>query len=248
LNRPAFIEELAEEAEGLGAVIQTSDRVGSIEELDGDYIVDASGCPSVVKRELGLDKGLKGVSYQQTLEDSNYFNPNTIEILYSFSYDLGYYWIFPRDPERREVNIGVGFVGRVDVPLKSLLEDFKESRGVEGRVVHVAGGLIPIGLQPPFMKDNILFVGDAGVGTFPLTGQGIYRALISGDDAGRCIATGKPWLYPSIVKRKFIKWEVLGKLILWFTHLGGCIDSSFASLLFNWFLSATQHAGLWSIG
>lgn len=77
LNRQEFICQLARDAEKLGAVIQTDDKIKTISDIDGDYIIDASGCPSSIKRELGLTKGIKGVAYQQTLEDSNRFIPCT---------------------------------------------------------------------------------------------------------------------------------------------------------------------------
>jgi len=69
------------------------------------------------------------------------------------------------------------------------------------------------------MYRNILFVGDAGVGSFPLTGQGIYRALISGDIAGKCIAQNRAKKYPYIMYQKFIKWDVIGKNFVRINHI-----------------------------
>ena len=83
LNSQEFISQLSKEAERLGAIIQTDDKVRSVNDLDGKYIIDASGCPSSIKREFGFNKGLKGVTYQQTLEDSNNFISNTIKLLYN---------------------------------------------------------------------------------------------------------------------------------------------------------------------
>jgi len=74
--------------------------------------------------------------------------------------------------------------------------------------------LIPAGIQKPLKYKNILFVGDAGVGTFPLTGEGIYRALLSGEIAGRCIARNTVNLYPRIINDKFLKWDIAGKTML----------------------------------
>lgn len=212
LNRPEFICQLAREAEGLGVIIQTNDKIKTIADLDGDYIIDASGCPSSIKRELGFTKGLRATTYQQTLEDSNSFVCDTVKILYTGS--GGYYWIFPRDPEKKEINIGVGLIGKIDCNLKKMLETFKEEHQISGKVNYVTGGLVPVGLQKPFMYKNILFVGDAGVGTFPFTAQGIYRALISGDVAGKCIANNCPKKYPYLILQKFIKWDVLGKTFI----------------------------------
>jgi flavin-dependent dehydrogenase len=78
----------------------------------------------------------------------------------------------------------------------------------------VVGGLVPLGLQRPFLYRNILFVGDAGVGAFPLTGQGIYRALMSGDIAGRCIAQRKIKKYPSIIRKEFMQWDMIGSTFI----------------------------------
>jgi flavin-dependent dehydrogenase len=46
LNRQEFIRQLADTAEDLGIEILTNDRIKSVRDLDGDYIIDASGCPS----------------------------------------------------------------------------------------------------------------------------------------------------------------------------------------------------------
>ncbi|KYK21890.1 hypothetical protein AYK24_08605 [Thermoplasmatales archaeon SG8-52-4] len=210
LNRPEFICQLAKDAENYGVEIQTNDKIKSISDLDGDFIIDASGCPSSIKRELGFDKGIKGMTLQHSIEDSNYFIPNKIKVIFDGKY--GYYWIFPRNPEKREVNVGFGTCGIFDYNMKELLEDFKKKYNIQGKTNYVVGGLVPLGLQRPFMYKNILFVGDAGVGTFPFSGQGIYRALLSGDIAGKCIAKGITKKYPYLIYQAFIKWQVFGLL------------------------------------
>jgi len=210
LNRQEFICQLARNAEKLGVNIQTNDKIKAVNELDGNFIIDASGCPSSIKRELGFNKGIKGVTYQQTLEDSNYFISNTAKVIYLGSF--GYIWIFPRNPEKKEINLGIGFSNNFGYNLKEMLEKFKEENGIKGEINYTLGGLIPLGLQRPLMYKNILFVGDAGVGSFIFSGQGIYRALISGDIAGKCIAKRYPKKYPYIIQKKFIKWDVIGKI------------------------------------
>lgn len=208
LNRPEFIKQLASSAEKVGTEIVTDDKIRSISELNGDIIIDASGCPSTIKKELGLNKGIKGITYQQTIEDSNCFFTDTIKIY--FIGGLGYYWIFPRDPNKKEVNVGLGFVQKLNYNLKKMLEKFKKEKNIQGKINYVTGGLIPSGFQKPLSYNNILFIGDAGVGTFPLNGQGIYRALISGEVAGRCIANGYPKRYSKIMYKYFYKWELIG--------------------------------------
>ena len=210
LNRQAFIRQLADTAESLGVEISTGDKVNSVRELDGDYIVDASGCPSTIKRELGLTRGMKGITYQQTLENSNAYVAGTVKIY--FIGISGFIWIFPRDPAKEEINIGIGTFSGGDYNLKAFVESFKQEQGISGMVNHVTGGLVPLGMQMPLRYQNILFVGDTGVGAFPVNGEGIYRALISGDVAGACIGRGHPEQYPGLITRQFIKWDFVGKL------------------------------------
>ena len=217
LNRQEYIHQLGKETEKHGAEIHTSDRIKSVHDLDGDYIVDASGCPSSVKRELNINHRIVNYTYQQTLEDCNWFEPDIIRTY--FTGISGYYWIFPRDPAKKEVNIGVGVIVKDGTNLKDLLEQFKEKKGITGKVNYVLGGLVPTGLQRPFMHKNILFVGDAGVGAFPLTGEGIHRALISSDIAGECIANGYTKKYPHRIMQEFIKWEVIGKTFIYINYL-----------------------------
>ncbi len=235
LNRQAFIAHLGQKAKDLGVIIQTKDQITDINELDGDYIIDASGCPSIVKRQLGLHRGIKGASYQQTLRDCNVFKSNKIKIIYSGKF--GYFWVFPRDPQYKEVNVGFGFLSSGKYDLKTMIEEFKQKENISGTVSYVSGGLLPLGIQRPLKYHNILFVGDAGVGTFPYTGQGIYRALISGDDAGRLIASGKPEKYPYIMNQKFIKWDIIGKSFFYANRVFRRINPKLVLASFNSFIS-----------
>ena len=238
LNRQEFICQLARKAEKLGVIIQTDDKIKTINDLDGKFIVDASGCSSTVKRELEINRGIKGVTYQQTLEDSNYFISDTLKVIYTGNF--GYYWIFPRDPKKKEINLGIGFSGNFGYNLKKMLEEFKEEQKIEGKVNYVTGGLIPVGLQRPLMHNNILFVGDAGVGTFPFTGQGIYRAFISGDVAGRCIAREYPKKYPHTINQTFIKWDLIGKTFIRTNNIFRRINPKLVLASLNYFTDVSN--------
>ena len=212
LNRQAFISQLGADAKKLGVKIKTSDKIKTIKNLDGDYIIDASGCPSVIKRELGFNKGITGLTYQQTLEQSNHFVKNSMKIV--LTSDYGYYWIFPRDPKKKEINFGIGAIAKKPDNLKKRLENIKKQENITGKINHETGGFIPAGIQKPLMYKNILFVGDAGVGSFPLTGEGIYRALLSGEIAGRCIAECRASDYKKEINKAFLKWDIAGKTFI----------------------------------
>lgn len=236
LNRQEFICQLAEKAKKLGVIIQTDDKVKTIDDLKGDYIIDASGCPSSIKKELGIKHCITGVSYQQTLEDSNCFIANTAKVF--FQKDFCYFWIFPRNPEKREVNLGVGFSGNFHLNLKDFLESFKNEQEIKGKINYVTGGLVPLGLQKPLQYKNIFFVGDAGVGTFPFTGQGIYRALLSGDIAGKCIAQHNPKKYSYIIQQEFIKWDIVGKAFIHMNYVLRRINPKLVFVLVKYMVRA----------
>ncbi len=212
LNRQEFISNLGKKAEKLGAYIQTDNKIKTIKELDAKYIIDASGCPSFVKKELKINHGITGKTYQQTIENSNFFIKDTVKIF--ITEKTGYYWIFPRNPDKKEINLGVGIVGKKQANLKKILNEFKEKYKVTGEINYKTGGLIPVGLQRPLKHENILFVGDTGVGTFPYTGEGIYRALLSGDIAADCIVKKQIRRYPHEINQNFIKWDLIGKNVI----------------------------------
>lgn len=207
INRPAFLVELAERAIKVGVDIKTNHNIDSFQDLKGDVIVDASGALNQFKRKLNLKTGVKGFAYQETLRNSNLFKSDTIKLY--FTGKIGYYWIFPRNPEHNEINVGIGFFNRNEKHLKELLSQFKINHGITGDISYVTAGLIPVGLQRPFQYKNILFVGDTSVGTFPYTGKGIYRALISGDIAGKCIATNNTKKYSYLINNAFMSREYL---------------------------------------
>jgi len=230
LNRQKFIAQLGRQAKKLNVKIKTNDKIESVEDLDCDYIIDASGCPSVIKKELGLNKGIKGVSYQQTLENSNKYEPDKLKIILTAT--GGYYWNFPRNPEKNEINLGIGTIYGDRGRLKYKLEKFKKENNITGEINHEAGGLVPAGIQKPLIYKNILFVGDTGIGTFPLTGEGIYRALFSGDLAARAILSDNINNYPKFIYQNFLKWDFLCKFFLQIIRVIGNISDD--AIYFTW--------------
>lgn len=242
LNRPAFIANLGRTAEKHNVVLQTNDMVKDVDSLSGDYIVDASGCPSIIRKKLHLPLRFVGFGYQETLKDCSAFNEHTMKMI--FNTLGGYYWIFPRNKDRREVNVGVGLYEKKSLNYKDILAKFKRDFNIEGSLVHRTAGLIPFGLQYPLRKENVLFVGDAGVGTFALDGQGIYRALISGEAAGRFLGKNNPSGYVSEIFKSFIKWDIIGKTFLRSLYVTNRINSKAVLPLWNVMLAIHEFFSL----
>lgn len=238
INRQKFINNLSKNALKLGVEIKTNDKIKQLSDLDGDYIIDGSGCPSVIKKNLGLKNGLKCLGYQQTLENSKNFNRDTVKLFYFGS--TGYYWIFPRNPDKKEINVGVGILFNQTKKIKEMLSTFIKNNHIEGKINYTTGGFIPMGLQKPLNYQNVLFVGDAGVGTFPLTGEGICRAILSGEAAGHCIIDKKPYKYSSIIKKLILKWDIIGVNFLKFHNLSLKVGPNASSLVLN-IMSSINH-------
>jgi flavin-dependent dehydrogenase len=239
INRQRYLAYLGTIAKTLGVDIRTHETIRSISELDGTAIVDASGCPSMLRKDLGLAHGRVSRSYQQTIQNANVYRPDTVRFIFKNS--LGYFWIFPRDPTKKEVNLGIGVLDISRGNPKELLLSFKQKLGVEGDVNYVTGGFIPVGLQRPLRYGPVLFVGDAGVGTFPLTGEGIARAILSGTIAAKCIVSQKPHRYPLLINQEFLRWDLIGKACLGTTsvlqRIGDHAFDIFTNSFFRFFVS-----------
>jgi flavin-dependent dehydrogenase len=212
IDRQRYLAYLGTLAEKLGVDIRTHDAISSISQLDGTFIVDASGCPSTLRKDLKLAQGRVARSYQQTIENANVFRPDTVRFIFKNS--VGYLWVFPRDTTKKEINVGIGVLDASRGNPKELLVSFKHELGIKGDVNYVTGGFIPVGLQRPLRYESVLFVGDAGVGTFPLTGEGIARAILSGTIAAKCIVSRKPHRYPVLINQEFLMWDLIGKACL----------------------------------
>jgi len=96
----------------------------------------------------------------------------------------GYAWCFPRG---EMVNVGLGMRGRISSMIPRVIEFFKKRGVIKGDPIRITGGLIPQEEPHPFEEKKILFVGDAGGFTDPLTGAGILSAIDTGRLAGKLV-------------------------------------------------------------
>ncbi len=112
----------------------------------------------------------------------------------------GYAWIFPKGTRR--ANVGLGINPSLPEARKAtawqMLSNFIEKRfGGEGEIIEIAGGNVPTARRlPRIAYRNIMFVGDAGRLTDPVSGGGIATALLSGAIAGSLAAESLKWKTP----------------------------------------------------
>lgn len=177
LDRPKFLKYLLHLAEKEGAEIATNSDTTppelSTKLLKADYIIDATGCPSVLKRTNFTNLFF---GYQQTIENTNIY-PTNLNI--NFLDTLGYIWLFPKHDRTRTVNVGVGVPAdkAKTNPPKQILDDWIKKNKLEGEEIQHTAGYIPLGIQSPLIKNRTIFVGDTAIGCDELTGAGICRSL-----------------------------------------------------------------------
>ena len=116
---------------------------------------------------------------------------DTAEVYFEPEIFGGYAWLFPRGAE---ASVGLGLKKRGDAcpPLRILLDRFLRQRRNEGRIGEKVSqrisGWIPASPVDRIVYENILLAGDAAGQTHPITGAGIFPAVICGRMAGKWAA------------------------------------------------------------
>ena len=157
-------------------------RAGAI---DSDYCVIATGARN----------GLRDVGTEwkpgDTLSALGYFIPYDQEhVDLQFFPDFeGYIWLFPR---QGHLSAGIAGKGKPASEMRSLLDRYLADKGITTKDATYYGHVIP-SLEKPSWRgnrvsgDGWLAVGDAAGLVDPVTGEGLYYAIRSGDLAADAI-------------------------------------------------------------
>jgi digeranylgeranylglycerophospholipid reductase len=101
----------------------------------------------------------------------------------------GYVWVFPKG--NRQANIGLGVIGskiKNKHPVE-YLKEFVEKHYPQGKILSTIVGADPIsGALPRLSTAGFILAGDAAHLSDPMTGGGIYNAMLSGRIAGEVSA------------------------------------------------------------
>ena len=216
VRRERFDHLLLEKAREAGAEVFEGVRVVGVEQLrsgirvlgEGDsfnarFVVGADGVNSVVARAVGLRRGWKpdyvglciaaDIKLPPDIVESVTMDPETgqpaIE-LYLGAVKGGYGWLFPK---RDEVSIGVGAKMSSKADLRNLWHrfttDLEQTKGLKLNLSGRSAFRVPLG--PPdgrLTRRRCIMVGDAAGLVSPVTGEGIYYALMSGIIAADVVA------------------------------------------------------------
>jgi digeranylgeranylglycerophospholipid reductase len=198
IDRAAFDRALAREAVTAGTELHAGTRlVGLRVEESVALARSAQSAWTIAYRVLIAADGphstvarLAGLPPLRTVDTRQYTVPlhdrfADTDIWLSGDYPGGYAWLFPKG---EHANLGLGMDTRVQDDMKSPLDALHRQLVRQGRVgaavLQRTGGAIPVGgLRPRLVTGNMVFAGDAGGFTHPVTGAGIAAAIASGERA-----------------------------------------------------------------
>lgn len=191
IDREVFGQWMLQEALTAGVEVKTSAQVKSFtdnrlktgsEEFEFDFLVGADGSSSTIRRLLNIPTDKVGVGI-------NFFVPGDFPAmewhLDNKFFANGYGWIFPH---RHSASIGA-YVDRQSMTPAILKKNFHlwtQKHGINLGQGKMTSALINYDYRG-WRFDNCFLVGDAAGLASALTGEGIYPAIISGEEAAKTI-------------------------------------------------------------
>lgn len=204
VDRAEFDHHLVRLAAVKGVTVREGEAFQSLEESGGcvmvktvmgkykaRFIVGADGAHSAVRARLGLAwKPLLGIALEGEYRVEGRINGLDADCcVFDLGHpESGYSWIFPRGPS---LSVGLGTFRPALPGAKELLKLYLEAKGLDSLCPStLRGHPIPCdGAVKKKLHTKIgVLVGDAAGLVDPLTGEGIYYALLSGKIAGEELA------------------------------------------------------------
>lgn len=211
LDRKIFDYELAKIAAKNGAEILTKayvyglifkdDKVSGVKfefqgekyEIECDVVIGADGVESRVGRWGGLKTYVNfkemesAASY--TIANAN-IDPNALYFYFGENVaPQGYLWVFAKG--NNSANVGIGIGGEIAKKKSALkyLDEFMETHFPNVQILtKVAGGVPCVPTLEKISAPGLILVGDAARQVNPLTGGGIYSAMVGGQVGGKIVA------------------------------------------------------------
>jgi geranylgeranyl reductase family protein len=192
--------------------------------IDADFVVVATGARNPL-RQMGTQW-----DGRNTLLAMGYYIPGKLEtvVIRFFPWLQGYIWLFPRGD-----HISAGICGKTtdQRDLRSALETYLDEQGIAWQGSQFYAHLLPSlesthWRQNRLAGDGWLAVGDAGGLVDPITGEGIYYAVRSGDLAAQVLSDesvpleGKADSYVSVIRQDFAEDLELASKICRLFYLG----------------------------
>ena len=153
------------------------------EKIPYDFLVGADGANSIVRSFLGIKTKMYGVAFQHIVSQKKY---DDIEIILDSQLFYAWYaWIFPYDGR---ASVGTGYFPKI-VSGDNARERF--AQWLKKEDIDISDARFeahPINCDyQGFHFDNIFLAGEAAGLASGFTGEGIYQALISGEEVAQKI-------------------------------------------------------------
>ena len=158
-----------------------------------DFLIAADGAHSIIRKSLGIQPMPLAFCIQDYIERCHC--PDSLAHLQELqlhfgNISLGYSWVVPNN---ESIIIGTGaFANNFDWAKLQQIHDELCSKLYITDISKRRGAHVPIGgliSQTNYPNENIIFIGDAAGLANPLTGEGLYHALLSGFLAGEAFVS-----------------------------------------------------------
>lgn len=185
--------------------------VAGDEEISYNFLVGADGSNSVVKRYLGYNNPPQGMGIQYIIPTNEF---KKFEFFFDPKYFSAWYaWIFPH---RNYVSIGCGASPKV-LPAKQLQNNFNQwLKEQKIDITNARYEAFPMNYDFVGVEFNSIFLtGDAAGLLSSFTGEGIYQAVITGEEVAKKILdpSYQSAKIPELVEKHKRHRKVLDKLI-----------------------------------
>ncbi len=179
-------------------------KSGELLKIQAKFLIAADGVNSRVCSILGIKKPDFYWTVSLHLPEKYIETKETIEFWFGSSHASFFYsWVFPGVDY---VSVGTG--AENIKKLKPLIENFLHKRFLiekkEGYSWNLRAYKIPRWTKRAFFKGNVIFCGDTMAFTMPVSFEGIYYAMKSGQLAAEALIQGDLKLYEKMWNDKFL--------------------------------------------
>lgn len=182
------VRRIVREKESMTAFLHSGEKIKA------KAVIGCDGVNSLVARELDLNTRTSadyfGLASEQELEFDINFPNDEVLIYYGFQNRVGYSWVFPKG---KLINVGSGYNNIVKgiIPQQvhqSFIHFLKEQKVLPNNfpVMGIRTWAVPnSGPMGKTFGDRVLLCGDAAGFVNPMTAEGMYYALASGELAAK---------------------------------------------------------------
>jgi flavin-dependent dehydrogenase len=175
------------------------------EEYDASFLILAAGARTILRGRFA-----EPFSPNDLMMTAGYFIPGSGEQMeIEFVRGLhGYIWVFPR-MDHFSTGICAKFTGSTTHALRCMLDESLSKAGLDIAGAHFYAHILPslrarTFRSSPFCGEGWAMIGDTAGFVDPITGEGLYYALRSGELLSEALLSGKPASYAARVREDFL--------------------------------------------